>query len=209
MRSPDTETSNFSGKVSGSRRGSLLSQEDVSTLVGYLLDEDVTQEERTYLLINAGLQGRSAATDSNGGRLSNEKVCTTDFLSAYFTNRALGLSQADSASMLGVSPHRMKRMLLGHGLSPQKHKALVMAEIQARPSFKKKHLEIVTRAAENDWRASLALLERLEADEFAAQKCDVNVTQVAMNGNEILAEKLSRLSVEELKRLAYGDTDEP
>lgn len=197
-------------QVADDIRQDLLAQHDLDVLVGYLLDDDVSKEERVHLLENIGIKdGTAFAKDVPHDLLTNDELCTADFMAEYFKCRSLGLSQADSASLCGVSPSRMQRMLRGEGLSETKYRALLLSERQARPYFKRKHLDILDRAASQDWKASKALLELVEPSEFAPQKSgDININNTAVNKTNILEERLSNMSDAQLAKLAeIGDDD--
>lgn len=126
----------------------------------YYYDQNLTPEEKAYVL------DRLLPLGQRDNAASNAQLVDEEFLAKFFVYRTTGLSIKDTTTLLGITPSRMQSLVLGHGLDDEQHKKLLKVINTADASCKLTHLNVIMEAAQTNWRAALAFLERRYPDEF-------------------------------------------
>lgn len=88
-------------------------------------------------------------------------------LDLYAHRRSLGLSINQCAYALGMSSILLTALFEGKFISLNKFVKLAQAELFATSSFKQTHLRNIEEHSNADWRASIALLEKVLPEDYS------------------------------------------
>lgn len=146
-----------------------LTRQSVDALLYYLFDVELSQEDREFVKQTI-LSKKPVYTH----RISNNELVTSDFCQRYAQLRALGMSQRDTAYMMGVSVARLESILRGEDLKEKKYEMLLLAEGTGDAALKDRCLRTIDKAiGDGNWKAAMTLLEKKFPKEYG-RRLEVN-----------------------------------
>lgn len=141
-----------------------FNQVRVSAMLHYMHETTLSDEQRAF--------AHEVFFGGEAERKSYENGFQIDslFLERYAEYRTLGLSQAECALLLGITPQRLLSFFQGEGLSRQQHKFLLRAEALGDIQLKAETLQAVVDAikanSKDSWRAAIAFMEKRWPDQY-------------------------------------------
>lgn len=130
------------------------------------------------------------------------------FIEDYAEIRAVGLSAREAAHAAGISSALIDKLLQGEGLSLDRFVELAKAELFAEAEFKKTHFKNLKDAAAIEWRASIALLEKLFPEDYTpklkVENHNTGMSAAECSASADAAKKAARERLEELREEAQS-----